>query len=633
MNKKEIKKISSHYDFFKKNHKGQLTIFIIIAVIVVALVATFFIFKDSLIGEKLPSNIEPIYNNFISCLEDDISMGIGILESQGGYIKLPEFESGSRYMPFSSQLDFLGNPVPYWYYVSGNNIQKEQIPSKADMENQLEEFVERQVYKCSFEEYSSQGFVIDIGNPQTNVDIKNNEVVLDLNLDFSVEKEDESFSAKTHKVFVNSNLGSLYDSARSVYQKEQKELFLENYTLDVLNLYAPVEGVEISCSPKVWNVYDVFSEVQEAVRENLGVVKVHGDSKDYFVVESLSTGIPDDIKVDFMTSLNWPYIFEAVPSEGPLLVADPVGDELGLGALGFCYVAYHFVYDYKYPVMIQLQSENTQEIFQFPVAVIIEGSNPRESLTGTSSSLEGSLDEICENANTEFTIKVLDSNSQSVDARISYECVSQSCNIGTAENGVLDGLFPKCVNGFVVAQAEGYKEEGVQISVTSEGSLTIFMDKLYEIGVDVLLDSKNYNGEALITFEDSEGNLKSILYPEKSSVELSQGTYEISVSAYSDVSLEFENTTQEYCVDVPRKITGILGFTKKECYEIEVPSQLISQALSGGGVASYTFSEADLRNNDFIVINAEEFPKPDSLIQIQENYILFENRYLEVSLE
>ena len=48
-------------------------------------------------------------------------------------------------MPFSSQLNFLGDFIPYWYYVSGNNIQKEQMPSKNDMEEQLEEFIEEKI--------------------------------------------------------------------------------------------------------------------------------------------------------------------------------------------------------------------------------------------------------------------------------------------------------------------------------------------------------------------------------------------------------------------------------------------------------------------------------------------------------
>ena len=107
-----------------KNKSGQVTIFIIIAILLVAGVVAYFFLRGSLIKTPIPENVQPIYTSFLSCLEDDTSTGISILQSQGGYIFLPEFEPGSRYMPFSSQLNFLGNPIPYWYYVSGNNIQR-----------------------------------------------------------------------------------------------------------------------------------------------------------------------------------------------------------------------------------------------------------------------------------------------------------------------------------------------------------------------------------------------------------------------------------------------------------------------------------------------------------------------------
>ena len=132
-------------DFVGK--KGQVTIFIIIAIVIVAGAVVFYIFKDSLIGVDVPENFEPIYASFLYCLEGDTLVGIDVLESQAGYIELPEFEPGSEYMPFSSQLDFLGNPVPYWYYVSGNNIQKEQVPSKGEMESSLESFIEGKTKK------------------------------------------------------------------------------------------------------------------------------------------------------------------------------------------------------------------------------------------------------------------------------------------------------------------------------------------------------------------------------------------------------------------------------------------------------------------------------------------------------
>lgn len=614
-----------------KVKRGQVTIFIIIAILLVSFVVLFFVFKDKLLGDRVSSEMTPVYNSFTLCLEENMDAGIKILESQGGYIYLPDYESGSEYMPFSSQLDFVGVSVPYWYYVSGNNIQREQVPTLKLMEDQLNTFVESKVDNCLFDSYIEQGFTITKGKPSADVEINQNEVVLNLDMDFTMEKED-TIVIKSHEVSVESDLGELYNSAKSVYNEEQKSLFLENYTMDILNLYAPVEGVEFSCGSKVWSIYDIFGDVQEAVRENLAVVKVRGDSNDYFVVDSLTNKIASNVYVDFLSSSNWPTTFEVNPSEGALLVADPIGDELGLGALGFCYVSYHFVYDLKYPVMVQLYNERTNERFQFPLAIIIEDSNPRESLVGESA-VTIEPPEICNNANTEFQITTLDSSSDGVDSQISFECFSQTCNIGTAENGILTESFPQCVNGYVIATADGFKDAEVQLSTVNPGSLTIFMDKIYEMKLALRLDSSTYSGEALVTFEDADGNSQTILYPAQNSISLSQGTYNISVSVYKNVSFELNSTTQEYCTEVPRKIVGVLGFTKEECYEIEVPEQLITKALAGGGTVNrYSFPEIDLKNNDKIVINMEEFPEPDSLIQIQENYALFDNSELGVNL-
>jgi len=106
--------------------------------------------QNTLIVSEIPASIEPVYTSFLACLEDDILTGVEILESQAGYITLPDFEPGSAYMPFSSQLNFLGNPIPYWYYVSGNNLQKEQVPSENDMEEQLADFIEQKIINCIF---------------------------------------------------------------------------------------------------------------------------------------------------------------------------------------------------------------------------------------------------------------------------------------------------------------------------------------------------------------------------------------------------------------------------------------------------------------------------------------------------
>ena len=211
----------------QRNKKAQVTIFIIIAIIIVAAVGGYFLLKGKIKPAVVSANLEPAYNAFLSCVKDNTQVGVNILEGQGGYIYLPDFEPGSGYMPFSSQLNFLGNPIPYWYYVSGNNFEKEQVPSKRNMEKELASFIDEKIHNCFLDSYLEKGFGISMGEPHSDVDIKNSEIEVNLNMNLALEKANETVVVKNHKVIVKSKLGSLYDSARKIYDYEQKSLFLE----------------------------------------------------------------------------------------------------------------------------------------------------------------------------------------------------------------------------------------------------------------------------------------------------------------------------------------------------------------------------------------------------------------------
>ena len=137
--------------------------------------------------------------------------------------------------------------------------------------------------------------------------------------------------------------------------------------------------------------------------------------------------------VRFITSPNWPSDYEINPTQGNLLIAQPVGNQQGLGIFGFCYVPYHFVYDVKYPVLARYT--NNGETFQFPMAVIVSGNLPRNSLNGTA--ISTTLTCFVQNENTPITVNVFDSNSNPINANISYECFGETCNIGqTSSRGV-----------------------------------------------------------------------------------------------------------------------------------------------------------------------------------------------------
>ena len=603
-------------------NKGQVTIFIIIAIVIVAAVALYFVFRGTLTSVSIPASLEPAYNNFLSCLEDNVITGVDVMESQAGYIYLPEFELGSHYYPFNSQLVFMGSPVPYWYYVSGNGIQKEQVPSRSEMEKQLERFVNDRIRDCNFQTYYEQGFVVFMDEPNADVKINDDNVEINLGMDMTLEKAGDTVLVKNHNKVVSSNLGSLYNSALQVYDYEQKSLFLENYSIDALRLYAPVDGVEISCSPKIWSADKVFDDLQTAFEQNT-IVLGSNLGKGYYNIE-----VPVDGEVRFLNDKSWPSTLEVAPSEDNLLIASPVGNQPGLGILGFCYIPYHYVYNARYSVLVQV--EKGEETFQFPVAVVIEGNKPREPLS--SSATEIGIPELCRYKNTPLEVHTFDSNLQSVEADISYECLSETCSIGRTEDGAIKANFPQCVNGYIVARAEGYEDGNLLHSTTSDvGVVNVFLERSYDLNTELRLDGQIYDGSALITFA-RDGGSKTVIYPEQKNVELSPGQYEVQVYVYKNSSLEFQEITKKECIDIPAGgIGGLLGFTTEKCIDVKIPGQIISSVLAGGGKQNYYVLESELASSDSIEINAPSLPTPTSLEQLQNNFILFEDQNLDIS--
>ncbi|MDO8623275.1 MAG: hypothetical protein Q7R52_03435 [archaeon] len=610
------------------NKRGQLTIFIIIAVIIVALIIGIFIFKDKIFPQAPSTETSEIETTFLSCIKDYASSGIDVLESQGGYIYLPEFEPGSSYMPFSSQLNFLGNSIPYWYYVSQNNIQREQIPSKSEMEQQLARFIQERIKNCNFQTYYDQGYKINLGDSkvETNINDKNVDILVTVNME--VIKGEQTSKVVSHRTSVNSKLGILYNSAKSVYDYEQKNLFLEEYAIDNLRSYAPVDGVEISCSPKIWPADTVFNDLKNGIEANTLALKANGQysltNKEgkYFVLN-----LPVQEKVRFVNSKDWAYAYEVEPNEGSLLIANPIGNQPGMGILGFCYIPYHFVYNIKYPVLIQV-GEETEEMFQFPMAVVVQGNNPRESLKATATE-ETELSELCNYKNTNFEVQIYDENLNPIDAEISFECFGTKCNIGETTNGILNSDFPQCANGYILARKDGYSEGKYLQSTISSGQATIILEKLKEIKLNLKLDNQAYSGTALITFEGENSN--TIAYPEQNTVELKSGLYNMTAYVYKEGQIKLAQTVKEQCVEIPVSgIGGLFGMTKKKCLNVEIPEQIVSNVLAGGGSINYYITNAELSSGN-LYINVESLPTPTTVEELQNNYILFDSKKLDVT--
>ena len=114
---------------------------------------------------------------------------------------------------------------------------------------------------------------------------------------------------------------------------------------------------------------------------------------------------------------------------------------------------------------------------------------------------------------------------------------------------------------------------------------------------------------------------------------MSEGDYEVQIQIYGNSSLTFASTTREQCIDVPSSgVGGVFGAKQQECFSINVPEQIISTVLIGGGKGSSYFSEYNLKNTGEVILNVESMPVPRNIEELQKNYLSFESQSVGVSL-
>lgn len=603
----------SRWSLAGSRKRGQVTIFIILGILIVGGIVAYFSLRGSF-GASIPEDLKPVYDYYISCLEDTAEGGIALLGEQGGRIDVGEFFPGSAYMPFSSHLDFMGQGVPYWMYVSGNNLLKENVPSKSSMESELGQYVGDRVSFCDFSDFEAQGFDVFVEEGVAEVKVNRLDVDVRVKNKISIFKGETSAVVSSHGFKVRSKLGKFYDLAVEVYEYEKANMFLENYALDVLRLYAPVTGIEEGCAPKIFVEEEIAEDLKNGFAANINSIRLDGSyydlsskEREYFVED---TGLDLDEQVSFMYMTDWTTRVEMYGDK----VAKPVGLQEGLGILGFCYVPYHFVYDINFPVMVQFYDD--EELFQFPLGVVIAKNQAREAMPSVSGrSIES---KVCEFKNQKVDVFTYDDELEPVEAVISFKCLDSVCNIGESKisggEAVLSGEFPQCVNGFIVADAPGYATAKYQISTNEERVANVLLSKKYSLALDL--------GEvdrAVVNFVSEEYSA-TVLYPETREIELIEGYYNVSVHVYDGSSLKFPATSRRECVDVPESgLAGLFGAEAEKCYDINLPEMDIDFAVVGGGKTVEYITSEDLKTSRELNINVPLFGLPASIEDLSVN--------------
>lgn len=202
-----------------KGGKGQVSVFIIIALVVIAGIgAAVYISKANRDFFNQP-NIKPQVVNtqdfILDCMDETTKDALEVIGIQGGYYNEPEhfFDLGWAFIPY--------------YYKEGLFL----MPEKKTIESELSSYVNENFVYC-LGNFDFADFNLDYKIPKTRTSIKKGEVLFEINLPISIEREGKriKFETKIHPVTQASYLYEILEIASYITDshKEDPEMICVN---------------------------------------------------------------------------------------------------------------------------------------------------------------------------------------------------------------------------------------------------------------------------------------------------------------------------------------------------------------------------------------------------------------------
>jgi len=185
--------------------RGQVTIFIIIAILIVAAVVLFFSFKDSIIKTSVKNN-DRVYLYVENCIKETGEDGILYVMGNGGYL----------YAPISSTSD----GIPYYFYAG-----KSYLPELSRIEDEISSYMEQALYSCTNNFVNFPELNVTEGKIQSETLINNNEVIFNVKYSVTVTHKGGDVSRFTdfNGIKVTSRIRTMYNSISEIIKGQTRE--------------------------------------------------------------------------------------------------------------------------------------------------------------------------------------------------------------------------------------------------------------------------------------------------------------------------------------------------------------------------------------------------------------------------
>ena len=190
----------------KLKEKSQVSVFIILAIVIIAVILIYFVFKSNILnlGKEIVSpEVAPIYSFVDDCVKKTGEDAVYYIGQTGGYFVNPETSTD--------------NNIAYYLY-NKNNL----IPGKERIEKELSDYMNQMLFFCTDNFINFPDFQVKQGEIKTSAKIENNKVIFNVEYPLAISKDDKSYNIKKFENRVNARLDIVYQTAYEIMQEQMK---------------------------------------------------------------------------------------------------------------------------------------------------------------------------------------------------------------------------------------------------------------------------------------------------------------------------------------------------------------------------------------------------------------------------
>ncbi len=229
--------------------RGQMTIWIIVAIVIVAIMMLFLFFRGEIIpkvGEKIEENPK---NYIASCVKENVNDAVEIMLPQGGFIS-PKHTK----LYDDIKIDYLCYNSQYY-----DSCISEHPILLQEMEEEIHEYIGQKIEQC-FQDYKSEqeknDIIINLGNMEIDVELEQEIVNVKINREVTIIKKGENYKVNNFDVDVESPAYNLGRVAAEIASNEAESCDFDNAKYMITYPRFKISRIPMSDSTKIYTIED-----------------------------------------------------------------------------------------------------------------------------------------------------------------------------------------------------------------------------------------------------------------------------------------------------------------------------------------------------------------------------------------